>query len=96
MVLEKDGEHQLNRPCQKWVESRKKRDILHTIKRRKANSIGHILHRNCLIKHIIDGKIERGIDVMGRQDRRRKQLLDDFKETKGYWNLKEYTLARAV
>jgi hypothetical protein len=33
--------------------------ILHTIKRKKANWIGHILRRNCLLKHIIEGKIER-------------------------------------
>jgi hypothetical protein len=33
------------------------RNILHTIRRRKANWIGHILRRNCLIKYIIEGKI---------------------------------------
>ena len=38
------------------------RNILHTIKRRKANWIGHIWHRNCLLKHIIEGRIQ----VMGR------------------------------
>jgi hypothetical protein len=35
------------------------------MKRRKANWIGHILHRNCLLKHITDGKIEGKIEVMG-------------------------------
>jgi hypothetical protein len=34
------------------------RTILHTRKRRKANWIGHILRRNCLLKHVIEGKIE--------------------------------------
>jgi replicative superfamily II helicase len=34
------------------------RNILPTIKRRKANWIGHILCRNCLLKSIIKGKIE--------------------------------------
>jgi hypothetical protein len=34
------------------------RNILRTIKRRKANWIGHVLRRNCLVKHVIDGKIE--------------------------------------
>jgi hypothetical protein len=34
-------------------------NILHTVKRRKANWIGHILRRNCLLKHIIKEKIER-------------------------------------
>jgi hypothetical protein len=33
------------------------RKILHRIKRRKANWIGHILRRNCLLKHVIEGKI---------------------------------------
>ena len=27
------------------------RNILHEIRKRKANWIGHILHRNCLLKH---------------------------------------------
>ena len=35
-------------------------NILHTIKRRKANWIGHILRRNCLLKHVIKGKIMKG------------------------------------
>jgi hypothetical protein len=34
------------------------RNIVHTIKRRKANWIGHILRRNCLLKRFIQGKIE--------------------------------------
>jgi hypothetical protein len=33
------------------------KNVLHTIRRRKANRIGHILHRNCLLKHIIEGKV---------------------------------------
>ena len=33
-------------------------EILRTIKRRKANCIGHILHRNCLTKHVIGGAIK--------------------------------------
>jgi hypothetical protein len=34
------------------------RNILHTIERRKADWIGHILRRNCLLKHVFEGKIE--------------------------------------
>jgi hypothetical protein len=34
------------------------RKILHTMKRRKANWIGHTLCRNCLLQHVIEGKIE--------------------------------------
>src|SRR5215510_8259351 len=65
------------------------RNILHTIKRRKGNWIGHILRRNCLLKHVIEGKIEGRVEVMGRRGRRRKLLLDDFKEKRGYWKLKQ-------
>jgi hypothetical protein len=37
---------------------KEERNIVHTIKRRKANLIGHNLRRNCLLKHVIDGKLE--------------------------------------
>jgi len=50
------------------------RNILKTAKRRRANWIGHILRRNCLLRHVIEGKIEGKIEVMGRRGRRRKQL----------------------
>jgi hypothetical protein len=42
------------------------RNILHTAKRRKANWIGYILHRNCLLRHVIEGKIEGRTEMMGR------------------------------
>jgi coproporphyrinogen III oxidase len=35
---------------------KEERNIVHTVKRRKANWIGHILRRNCLLKHVIEGK----------------------------------------
>jgi hypothetical protein len=37
---------------------KEERNILHTIKQRKANWTGHILRRGCLLKHIIEGKME--------------------------------------
>jgi hypothetical protein len=43
-------------------------NILHTIKWRKDNLIGHILRRNCLLKHVIDGKIEGRIEVPGDEE----------------------------
>jgi hypothetical protein len=55
---------------------KEERNILHTIKRRKANWIGHMLHRNCLLTHVIEGKLEGRREMMGRRERRRKQLLD--------------------
>jgi hypothetical protein len=68
---------------------REDRNILHTTKRRKANWTGHILRRNCLLKHVIEGKIEIMIKVAGRRRRSRKQLLDELNKTKRYWILKE-------
>jgi hypothetical protein len=35
---------------------KEERNVLHTIKRRKTNRIGHILRRNCLLEHVIEGK----------------------------------------
>jgi hypothetical protein len=60
---------------------KEERNILHTIRRSKANWIGHILRRNCLLNHIIEGKI-RGTRRRGRGC---KQLLDDLKEVRRYW-----------
>jgi hypothetical protein len=45
---------------------KEERNTLHTIKRRKANWIGHILRRNCLLKHVIEGKLEGIIEMTGR------------------------------
>jgi hypothetical protein len=42
------------------------RNILQTKERRKANWIGQIMCRNCLLKHLIEGKLEGRIEVMGR------------------------------
>ena len=52
------------------------RNILHEIIKRKANWIGHILRRNCLLKKVIEVKIKGQIEVTRRQGRRRKKLLD--------------------
>jgi hypothetical protein len=74
---------------------KEERNIVHTIKIRKANWIGHILRRNCLLKHVIEGNIWGRIAVTGRRGRRRKQLLNDLKEKRGYWKLKEEALDRS-
>jgi hypothetical protein len=71
---------------------KKERNIVHTIKIIKANWIGHNLRRNCLLKHLIEGKLEGRIEMTGRRGRRRKQLLDDLKEKGRYWKLKEEAL----
>jgi hypothetical protein len=79
-----------------YTRVKEDRNILHTIKRRKANWIGHILRRNCLLKHVIEEKLKWRIEVMWRRGRRRKQLLDDLKEKRGYWKLKEEALVRTM
>ena len=61
----------------------------------KANWIGHILRRNCLLQRVIEGKIKGGIEVTGRQRKRRK-LLDGLQERRGDCHLKEEALDRTV
>jgi len=73
---------------------KEQRNILHEISKRKANWIGYILRRNCLLQRVIEGKIKGRIDVTGRRGRRRRKLLDDLKEKRGYSHLKEEALDR--
>jgi hypothetical protein len=68
------------------------RNILHEIRKQKANWIGHILRRNCLLQWVIEGKIKGGIEVTGRRGRKCRKLLDDLKERRGYSHLKEEAL----
>jgi hypothetical protein len=75
---------------------KEERNIVHTIKRRKANWIDHILRRNCLLKHVIEGKLEGWIEMMGRRGRRCKQVLYDLKGKRRYWKLKEEALDRTL
>ena len=67
----------------------------HTIKRRKTDCIGHILLRNYLMKHVIEGMIEEMTLVTGRRRRGRKQIVDDLEEKRGYGKLKEEALDRS-
>jgi len=75
---------------------KEQRNILHEIPKRKGNWIGHILRRNCLPQRVIEGKIQGGIEVTGRQGRRRTKLLDDLKERRGHSHLKEEALDRTM
>jgi hypothetical protein len=63
---------------------KEQRNILHEIRKQKANWIGHILRRNCLLKQVIEGKIKGAIEVTRRRGRRRKKLPDDLKDRRGY------------
>jgi len=67
-------------------------NVLLTIRRKKANWIGHILRRNWLLKHNTEGKTE------GTQGRERtcRQSLADLKEKTGFWKLKEDVLHRTI
>jgi hypothetical protein len=68
------------------------RNILHEIRKRKANWIGHTLRRNCLLKQVIEGKIKGEMEVTRRRGRRRKKLLDDLKDGRGFSYLEEEAL----
>ena len=67
-------------------------NILHEIRKRKANWIGNILRRNCFLKQVIEGKITGEMEV----GRRGKKLLDDLKDRRGYSHLEEEALDRTM
>jgi len=75
---------------------KEQRHILHEIRKRKANWIGQILRRNCLLQRVIKGKIKGGMEVRGRRGRRRRNVLDDLKERIGFSHLKEEALDRTM
>jgi len=72
------------------------RNILHEIRKQKANWIGHILHRNCLLKQVIEGKIKGEMEVTRRRRRIRRKLLDNLKDRRRYSHLKEKALDRTM
>jgi hypothetical protein len=95
VVLEKDGkDHVRNEEVLQRVEER--RNTLHEICKRKANWIGHILRRNCLLQRVTEGKIKGEIEVTGRRGRRLRKLLDDIKGRTEYSHLKEEALDRTM
>ena len=72
------------------------RNILYEISKRKANWIGHILRRNCLLKQVIEGKIKGEMKVTRRRGRRCRKMLDNLKDRRGYCHLKEEALDRTI
>jgi hypothetical protein len=54
------------------------------------------IYKNCLQQRVIKGKIQGGIEVTGRQGRRRRKLLDNLIERRGYSHLKEEALDRTI
>jgi len=65
---------------------------------KKSLKIAFYLYSVCLflLKRVNEGKREERIGVTRRRGRRRKQLLDDLKEKRGYWKLKEEALDRTL
>jgi hypothetical protein len=59
-----------------------KRTLLNNTLRRKANWIGHILRRNCLLRDAVEGQMTEVKEV-----ERRTQLLDDLRNRIRYWEL---------
>jgi hypothetical protein len=74
-----------------WMDRVNNEAVLHRIKEER-NILHTIRRRNCLLKHVTEGKI------IGkrRQGRRHKQLLDDLKEAIRYWKLKEEAQDRTL
>ena len=60
--------------------------LLNNILCRKANWIGHILRRNCFLHNVIEGQMTK---VKGVGKRKRIPLLDDLRNKRRYWELKE-------
>ena len=72
------------------------RNIPQIIKRRKANWIGHILRRNCFLKHLIEGKTKGTMKMTRIRGRRCKKLLHDRKGNRGYLKLVKEALDRRM
>jgi hypothetical protein len=64
--MEKISRTDLVRNEEVLLKIKEQRNILHETGKRKANCIGHILCRNCLLQRVIEGKIKGGIEVTGR------------------------------
>ena len=54
------------------------RSTLRTIRQSKANWIGRILRTNCLLKHVLEGKLK----GKRRRGKKHHKLLADLKETR--------------
>lgn len=81
-------------PIRRVLRVKKEGIILNTrrINRREANWIV----MTCFLKGVIKEKAKERIEVMGRRGRRRKHLLGELKETRGYWKWQEEALDRPL
>ena len=78
------------------ISPKEQRNILHEIRKRKANWIGHILRRNCLLKQDIEEKVKGEMEVTRTRGRRHRKLLDVLKDRIWYSLLKEEALDRTT
>ena len=65
MLFEKDGKDQMDRSFRNGevlLRVKEQRNIVHTVKKRKANWIGHILRGNCLVTHMLVKEIWKGLE----------------------------------
>jgi len=67
-----------------------KRTLLNNILCRKSNWTDHILRRNCLLHDGIEGQMTE-VKGVRRRRRRRIPLLDDLRNRRRYWELKDET-----
>jgi hypothetical protein len=75
----------------KYFKESRKREISYAI------WTGHILPRNCLLKHVTERKIQWRLKKMKvRRGWRRKHLLYGLKEKRGYCKFKEEVLNRPL
>jgi hypothetical protein len=63
VVLEKDGDDQLDRSVknEELLQKVEEGSVLHTIKIRKVNRIGHSLHRKCFLNTLLKERWEQGL-----------------------------------
>ena len=75
------------------------RNILHEIRKWKANWIVHGLFTFCAETALYNGLLKeryKGDRSDRKKGRRRRKLLDDFKESRGYSHLKEEAVDRTM
>ena len=96
-MLEKDGEDQLDRSCEKWTSGTQcqgwEEHPTTYIKKRRANWIGHIWRKGCLLKVVIEVKVEdrMKVNTEGQNRQEEDEVISSYWKTwkSGYRKLKE-------
>ena len=84
-----------------FVDSPKWHSVVETCSDDTYQALCFIICINCTLLYAfvgqyMEGKIKGQIEVTRRRGRRRKKLLDDFKDRRGYRQLKEEALDRTM